>query len=163
LRRCKYNAPGQVVDQPVHAKPSTCYRHAAERGLQAQYQLPVRALSIVPDAAGGGRMRAALDRVTIKPPASGGSQCQRRGSQSIRRPSANFWSNRYTGSVRWRESMLYVKAQGVDKSWKCGAGAVLAGLMKRIDQEVSAVSCKRRRILKLFLQFKVPCSIQWKT
>lgn len=42
-----------------------------------------------------------------------------------------------TGSVRWVECMQYLVAQGVTEAVECGPGAVLAGLMKRIDKSVS--------------------------
>jgi len=45
-----------------------------------------------------------------------------------------------TGAVRWRESVLYMKRQGVTQLVECGAGTVLAGLAKRIDKEIAAVS-----------------------
>ncbi len=45
-----------------------------------------------------------------------------------------------TGMVRWRESVAYMKEQGVDKITEIGAGKVLAGLVKRIDKEIEASS-----------------------
>ena len=45
-----------------------------------------------------------------------------------------------TGMVRWRESVLYMKEQGVGKITEIGAGKVLAGLAKRIDREIEASS-----------------------
>ncbi|HEX6956544.1 MAG TPA: ACP S-malonyltransferase [Ferrovibrio sp.] len=45
-----------------------------------------------------------------------------------------------TGLVRWRESMIWLKAQGTSQVAELGAGKVLAGLMKRIDKEVEPVS-----------------------
>ncbi|HEV2628873.1 MAG TPA: ACP S-malonyltransferase [Pseudolabrys sp.] len=37
-----------------------------------------------------------------------------------------------TGTVRWRESVAYMAAQGVSKFYEIGAGKVLSGLVKRI-------------------------------
>ena len=37
-----------------------------------------------------------------------------------------------TGTVRWRESVAYMAAQGVGKFYEIGAGKVLSGLVKRI-------------------------------
>ena len=39
-----------------------------------------------------------------------------------------------TGLVRWRESVLYMKEQGVESLVELGAGKVLTGLAKRIDR-----------------------------
>jgi [acyl-carrier-protein] S-malonyltransferase len=45
-----------------------------------------------------------------------------------------------TATVRWRESVLYMKAQGVDTLVELGAGKVLGTLVKRIDKEMTGVS-----------------------
>lgn len=45
-----------------------------------------------------------------------------------------------TGTVRWRESVGYLAANGVDKVVEVGAGKVLTGLMKRIAREVAAAN-----------------------
>ena len=45
-----------------------------------------------------------------------------------------------TGSVRWRETVLYLKAQGVTDVVELGAGKVLSGIVKRSDKEMKAVS-----------------------
>jgi len=45
-----------------------------------------------------------------------------------------------TGSVRWRECVVYMADAGVTKFVECGAGKVLAGLLKRIAPGVSGVS-----------------------
>jgi len=42
-----------------------------------------------------------------------------------------------TGMVRWRESVLYMKTQGVTELIELGAGKVLNGLTKRIDGELT--------------------------
>ena len=43
-----------------------------------------------------------------------------------------------TGMVRWRESVLYMKYQGVGRLNEIGAGKVLATMTRRIDREVEA-------------------------
>jgi [acyl-carrier-protein] S-malonyltransferase len=43
-----------------------------------------------------------------------------------------------TGMVRWRESVAYMAAQGVETVIELGAGKVLTGLNKRIDRTLSA-------------------------
>lgn len=45
-----------------------------------------------------------------------------------------------TGTVRWRESVLWMKEQGVTEMVEIGSGKVLAGLVKRIDKEISCES-----------------------
>ena len=40
-----------------------------------------------------------------------------------------------TGSVRWRESVLWMAAQGVTEFWEIGAGKALSGMVKRIAKD----------------------------
>jgi [acyl-carrier-protein] S-malonyltransferase len=37
-----------------------------------------------------------------------------------------------TGSVRWRESVLWMAGAGVKEYWEIGAGKALSGMIKRI-------------------------------
>ena len=41
-----------------------------------------------------------------------------------------------TGSVRWRESVLWMEAAGVTEFWEIGAGKALSGMIKRIAKGV---------------------------
>ena len=45
-----------------------------------------------------------------------------------------------TGTVRWRECVTYMTANGVTHFYEIGAGKVLEGLAKRIDPNVAAAS-----------------------
>jgi [acyl-carrier-protein] S-malonyltransferase len=45
-----------------------------------------------------------------------------------------------TGTVRWRECVTYMTANGVTEVYEIGAGKVLAGLAKRIDAALTATS-----------------------
>ncbi len=42
-----------------------------------------------------------------------------------------------TGSVRWRESVQWMAAQGVTEFWEIGAGKALSGMVKRIAKEAT--------------------------
>ena len=41
-----------------------------------------------------------------------------------------------TGSVRWRESVLWMEQAGVNEAWEIGAGKALSGMIKRIAKGV---------------------------
>lgn len=45
-----------------------------------------------------------------------------------------------TGTVRWRESVLFMRDQGVSDMVELGAGKVLSGLARRIDREIKCES-----------------------
>ncbi|MDE3081750.1 MAG: ACP S-malonyltransferase [Paracoccaceae bacterium] len=42
-----------------------------------------------------------------------------------------------TGSVRWRESVLWMAGAGVTEIWEIGAGKALSGMVKRIAKDVA--------------------------
>lgn len=42
-----------------------------------------------------------------------------------------------TGAVRWRESVGYMVAEGVDDFWEVGAGKALSGMIRRIEKGAS--------------------------
>lgn len=42
-----------------------------------------------------------------------------------------------TGSVRWRESVAYMAAQGVTETWEIGAGKALSGMVRRINRDIT--------------------------
>ena len=44
-----------------------------------------------------------------------------------------------TGSVRWRESVIWMAQNGVTEIWEIGAGKALTGMVRRIER---AIECK---------------------
>ena len=42
-----------------------------------------------------------------------------------------------TGSVRWRESILWMAKNSVDEIWEIGSGKALSGMIRRIDKNIS--------------------------
>ena len=45
-----------------------------------------------------------------------------------------------TGSVRWRESVIFMKENGITDVVELGAGKVLSGIVKRSDKDINAYS-----------------------
>jgi len=42
-----------------------------------------------------------------------------------------------TGSVRWRESVMWMAGAGVTEAWEIGAGKALSGMVKRVDRSIA--------------------------
>jgi [acyl-carrier-protein] S-malonyltransferase len=42
-----------------------------------------------------------------------------------------------TGSVRWRESVAWMAANGITEIWEIGAGKALSGMIRRIERDVA--------------------------
>jgi len=57
-----------------------------------------------------------------------------------------------TGLVRWRESVQYMKANGVDTLVECGTGKVLSGLVKRIDRDMTGLALNTPADIEAFLK-----------
>ncbi len=57
-----------------------------------------------------------------------------------------------TGLVRWRESVQYMKTQQVEQLVECGSGKVLAGLVKRIDKEMTGLALNTPADIEAFLK-----------
>ena len=75
-------------------------------------------------------------------------------AQAVSDPNAlrDLLVEQVTASVRWRESVLYMKQQGVTNLLECGAGAVLSGMTKRIDKEIAAQSLSTPEDIDAFLK-----------
>src|SRR5471032_2474108 len=57
-----------------------------------------------------------------------------------------------TALVRWRESVQYMKTNGVDALIECGTGKVLSGLVKRIDKEMTGTALNTPADIEAFLK-----------
>ena len=57
-----------------------------------------------------------------------------------------------TGSVRWRESMLFAQENGVDTLVEAGSGKVLTGMAKRIHPELKGLALNTPQDIEEFLK-----------
>ena len=85
-------------------------------------------------------MEDALGRVVIAPPAvplvANVTAAETADPEAIRRQLVE----QVTGMVRWRESVLFMKAHEVELIVEIGAGKVLTGLTRRIDRELQGIA-----------------------
>jgi [acyl-carrier-protein] S-malonyltransferase len=147
------NAPGQVVISGHAAAVDRAIAIAAERGFKRSVKLPVSApfhCSLMQPAADS--MQKALAEIAVKalsvPVVANVTAEAVDDANKIRA----LLVQQITGAVRWRESVLYMRAKGVGHLVECGAGSVLAGLTKRIDKEITAISLQAPEEIEGFLK-----------
>ncbi len=146
------NAPGQVVISGHLAAIDRAIALAAERGFRRSVKLPVSApfhCSLMQPAADV--MRKALAAVDLRSPSVPLVANVTADAVSEAEAIRDLLVRQVTGAVRWRESVLYMKEHGVTRLVECGAGAVLAGLAKRIDKSIAAVSLQGPEDVEAFL------------
>jgi [acyl-carrier-protein] S-malonyltransferase len=147
------NAPGQVVISGHVSAVDRAIAIAAERGFKRSVKLPVSApfhCSLMKPAADV--MRQALADVTVNAPVVPVVANVTAQAVSDAATIRELLVEQVTGAVRWRESVLYMKEQGVVQLVECGAGNVLAGMTKRIDKEVAATSLSTPEDIDAFLK-----------
>ncbi|WP_312529352.1 ACP S-malonyltransferase [Paracoccus sp. (in: a-proteobacteria)] len=130
------NDPGQVVISGHKAAVERAAVLAKERGAKRALMLPVSApfhSTLMQPAAAV--MAEALAAVEIQMPEVALIANVR--AEPVSEPGAirRLLVEQVTGSVRWRESVLFLKEAGVTEYWEIGAGKALTGMIKRIDKE----------------------------
>jgi len=135
------NAPGQVVVSGTKAAVERALEIAALRGARRSVLLPVSAPFHCPLMAPAADVMAeALQNVSIRPPVV--PLISNVTAEKVTRPEDihALLVKQLTGMVRWRESVMCLRANGIEALVEVGAGKVLTGLAKRIDRSLSAVS-----------------------
>ena len=135
------NEPTQVVlsghKSALDRVPEIGKAHGVRRAVSLPVSAPFHSALMQPAAEA---MAAALQKVTIKTPSvplvanvvataiSDPDEIKRRLVEQV------------VGTVRWRECVTYMTANGVTDIYEIGAGKVLSGLAKRIDAGLNATS-----------------------
>jgi [acyl-carrier-protein] S-malonyltransferase len=133
------NGAGQVVVSGTKAAVERAVEIAKTRGAKRAMLLPVSApfhCALMQPAADV--MADALAKVSVKLPsvpvvANVLAKPVREPTEILRALVAQV-----TGTVRWRESVVYMAASGVTKFYEVGAGKVLSGLIKRLAEGATA-------------------------
>ncbi|HEX4571375.1 MAG TPA: ACP S-malonyltransferase [Dongiaceae bacterium] len=135
------NGPGQVVVSGHLSAVERAITIAGEKGAKRSILLPVSApfhCALMEPAAR--EMEDALGATDLRPPTvplvANVSAAPVSDPETIRRQLVQ----QVTGMVRWRESVLRLKAEGVARLVELGAGKVLSGLAKRIDRELETLA-----------------------
>lgn len=135
------NSPGQVVVSGHKGAVEAAIALATERGAKRALLLPVSApfhCKLMQPAADA--MAEALGKTDLKAPVV--PVVANVTASAVMDPAQirNLLVEQITGVVRWRESVSWMKQQGVSEMIEIGAGKVLAGLVKRIEGDVAASS-----------------------
>ncbi len=135
------NAPGQVVISGATAAINKAMEIAKDKGVKKVVLLPVSVPSHSPMMKpASDAMAKAFEDVTFNQPIVGLVQNTVAQSVSdVKEIKANL-VNQLIGTVRWRESVIFMKDQGVDTMIELGAGKVLSGLARRIDKQISMLN-----------------------
>ncbi len=135
------NAPGQVVISGTRAAVERAIAIAKEKGIKRALMLDVSAPFHCPlMAPASGIMAQALSAATFGAPCVPVVANVTASSESDPRKLRELLVDQVTGMVRWRESIHYMKAQGVTRALEIGAGKVLSGLVKRIEPEIECLN-----------------------
>ena len=132
------NDPSQVVVSGHKAAVERACELAKEKGAKRALLLPVSApfhCALMQPAADA--MKEALASVTLNAPRVPLVANVRAEAVSDADTIRSLLVEQVTGSVRWRESMGYMAAQGVTEIWEIGAGKALSGMIKRIDRSLA--------------------------
>ncbi len=134
------NDPTQVVVSGAKAAVERAAVIAKEKGAKRAVMLPVSApfhCALMQPAADV--MADALASVEIKAPAVPLVANVRAAAVTDPDEIRALLVEQVTGSVRWRESVQFMVAQGVGNIWEIGAGKALSGMIRKIDR---AVACQ---------------------
>jgi [acyl-carrier-protein] S-malonyltransferase len=135
------NDPGQVVVSGHKAAVERALEIAKLKGAKRAMLLPVSApfhCSLMAPAADV--MAQALDGVSITPPVVGLVANVLADVVSDPAQIRKLLVAQVTGSVRWRESVAFMAAQGVTDIYEIGAGKALSGMVKRINRDLAATA-----------------------
>jgi len=135
------NGGGQVVVSGHKAAVERAVEIAKAKGVRRAMMLPVSApfhSALMQPASDV--MRDELAKVTIRPPTVPLVANVLAGPTSDPAQIACSLVDQVTGTVRWRESILFMAQQGVTTFYEVGSGKVLSGLVKRIAEGASGVS-----------------------
>ena len=135
------NSPGQVVISGHSGAVAIAMELATAKGAKRALQLPVSApfhCTLMQPAADA--MADALSKTTIGVPCLPIVANVTANAVSDPNVIRRLLVEQVTGTVRWRESVMWMKEQGISEMIELGAGKVLSGLIKRIEKDVTTES-----------------------
>lgn len=135
------NGGGQVVISGAKGAVEKAAVYCTEKGARRAIMLPVSApfhCELMAPAADV--MREALAKTEKKSPAVPVIANVRAEPVEDANEEAGLLVAQVTGRVRWRETVSWFAANGVDTLYEIGAGKVLTGLARRIEKSLAAAT-----------------------
>ena len=135
------NDPSQVVISGEKTAVELAIELATNRGAKRAIMLPVSApfhCELMAPAAE--KMMIELEAIKIKPPIV--PIVSNVSAQAISDPTEikKLLVSQVTGSVRWRESIIWMAKNNVDEIWEIGSGKALSGMIRRIDKNINLMN-----------------------
>ena len=132
------NDPSQVVISGEKTAVELAIELAKNSGAKRAIMLPVSApfhCELMAPAAE--KMRIELEGIKIEPPIV--PIVSNVSAQAISDPTEikKLLVSQVTGSVRWRESIMWMAKNNVDEIWEIGSGKALSGMIRRIDKNIN--------------------------
>ncbi len=147
------NADGQVVLSGATAAIDRAVQIAADEGIKRAMKLPVSApFHCAMMAPAAEVMERELGAIELSAPAV--PVIANVTAEAAVEPDRirELLVEQVTARVRWRESVLYMRDNGVDTVVEVGAGKVLSGLTRRIDRELAGVSVQTPEDIEEFVK-----------
>lgn len=144
-----FNAPGQVViagdSAAVDRAIDICKAKGAKRAMALPVSVPSHCDLMKPAA---DELAQALDDVqfndAVIPVVQNVDAAPEQDRDALK---ANLVRQLYS-PVQWTDSVRYLSEEGVGTAVECGAGKVLAGLVKRIERDMSVFSIESKAALQ---------------
>ena len=135
------NDPSQVVISGEKTAVELAIELAKNSGAKRAIMLPVSApfhCELMAPAAQ--KMKIELEAIKIKPPIV--PIVSNVSAQAISDPNEikKLLVSQVTGSVRWRESIMWMAKNNVDEIWEIGSGKALSGMIRRIDKNINLMA-----------------------
>lgn len=149
------NGGGQLVVSGAKAAVERAAELATDKGAKRALMLPVSApfhSALMAPAADA--MRDALSQVAVNKPSV--PVVANVSVTPVTEPAeiAERLVEQVTGQVRWRETVEWFAANGIETLYEAGAGKVLTGLARRIDRSLAGVAINTPADIEAFLQSK---------
>ena len=135
------NDPSQVVisgeKTAVELAIELAKNHGAKKAIMLPVSAPFHCELMAPAAE---KMKNELENIEIKPPivpiVSNVSACAISDPIEIKK----LLVSQVTGSVRWRESIMWMANNNVNEIWEVGSGKALSGMIRRIDKNINLMT-----------------------